>query len=454
MNSMSLLGNKEGEKTFYDIYKKVPDKFYDITGFVIVISMMVILWAEAIYRLFTPEWKINVYMMFYFVVGLAAELFAVFYVVSLFYREEKFSIKKVLKNNVWDLLLAGMFIWIIISSLLAEDRYLAMHGTDYRQEGLLTLMVYASLYVSAKAVKSRKLIIWIFRSFAILISTLSVPSLMEACPALGKLVGDNLYNFYYVGGHYSSVFKNINHFGYVLTIGIMVLAGLFIFEEKIWAKVLSFIMYCFNVWSLIINDTFGSYLAVAFGVVFLGVLIIIKNKKNLKYSILIVASFIIISACMMGNSFGLRRSISTTYNDINSGVLNETAGTGRIGLWKQAFVYIGEKPVFGHGPEGVYARYIMDGFDNDRPHNEYIQHAVFYGIPAGVMYLAALITMFVYCIRRISKLDIVMLTLGGVVFAYCISAFFGNTMYYTSPYFFTFLGVLSICDKRLKEEIQ
>lgn len=450
---MSLLGNKEGEKTFYDIYKKVPEKFYDIAGFVIVVSMMGILWAETIYRLFTPEWKVNVYMMFYYVVGLAAELFAVFYVISLFYREEKFSIKKVIKNDIWDLLLGGMFIWIVISSLVAKDRFLAMNGTEYRKEGLLTLMVYASLYVSAKAVKSRKLIIWIFRSFAILISTLSFPSLLEACPGLGKFVGDNLYNFYYVGGHYSSVFKNINHFGYVLSIGIPVLAGMVIFEEKLWVKIISFILYCFNVWSLIINNTFGSYLAVGIALVFLGIIVIIKNRKNWKYSAVLFATFLIISVCMMGNRFGLGSSISTTYKEINAGITDDNAGSGRIGLWKQAFVYIGEKPIFGHGPEGVFEKYCYDGFDNDRPHNEYIQHTVFYGIPAGGMYLAALMAMFVYCIRRINKLDIVILTLGGVILSYCISAFFGNTMYYTSPYFFIFLGVLSVCDKELKESL-
>lgn len=449
---MSLLGNKEGEKTFYDIYKRIPDKFYEITGFIIVIAMMGILWAETIYRLFTPSWTINVYMMFYYVVGMAAELFAIFYVISLFYREEKFSFKKVIKSNIWDLLLAGMFIWIVISTLLAEDRYLAMNGTDYRKEGLLTLMVYASLYVSAKAVKSKRLIIWIFRSFAILISTLSIPSLLEACPGLGEFAGDNLSNFYFFGGSYSSIFMNINHFGYMLTIGIMVLAGMVVFEKKIWVKVLSFVLYCFNLWSLIINNTFGSYLAVAIGVVFMGVLIIIKDKKNWRYGALIIASFITISACMMGDSFGLRKSIITTYKDINSGITNDSVGTRRMLLWKKALTYIGEKPIFGYGPEGLLERYTMDDIMIDRPHNEYIQHVAFFGIPAGVMYVSALITMFIYCIRRIKKFDIVMLTLGGVIFAYCISAFFGNTMYYTTPYFFSFLGLMSACDKILIEK--
>jgi hypothetical protein len=42
--------------------------------------------------------------------------------------------------------------------------------------------------------------------------------------------------------------------------------------------------------------------------------------------------------------------------------------------------------------------------------------------------------------------------MGVVVFAYCVSAFFGNTLYNTAPYFFMFLGGISVCGMIKKED--
>lgn len=435
---------KKDNRSFGKLYGKIPDKFYDIAGFVIVVSMMILLSAEEIYRFVTPKWSMNIYMMFYYVVGMMAEVFGVFYIISLFYKDEKFSFKNVVKSNIWDLMLLFMFCCIIISVLLADDRCLAMEGTDFRNEGLNTILVYVGLYVSAKAVQSEKLKLWIIRIWAIVITGLSVPLLMKECPALGELAGDNLKNFQ-AFGDYSSLFKNPNHYAYVLLMGIMALAALVIIEKRMFVKITALAAYGFNIWAIIINDTLGGYIAVVVGVIFLVIITGIKDKRNFIYGIALILVFAVISGFMMNDKFGLSSSVTRTYDEI--GNLEDSAGSGRMGLWKQGIKYVGEKPIFGYGPEGSFNLYFEDGFDNDRPHNEYLQHMMFFGVPAGLVYILALITMFIYCIKRIKKFSLVMLGVGGIVIAYCVSAFFGNTMYYTSPYFFTFLGIMSQCHK-------
>ena len=100
--------------------------------------------------------------------------------------------------------------------------------------------------------------------------------------------------------------------------------------------------------------------------------------------------------------------------------------------------------MFGYGPEGTYYTWIFeDDMGYDRPHNEYIQTALFMGIPAAILYLTGLFMLFIYCIKNRKQLPSYAIISGTAVFAYCISAFFGNSMYYTTPYFFMMLGMLS-----------
>ena len=90
---------------------------------------------------------------------------------------------------------------------------------------------------------------------------------------------------YHIKGHfvnhicsssiYMAVFSNTNHFAYFMTMGIMIIAGILLFEDKMIYKILYSILFVFNTWSLIINDTFGAYLAIGSGTVFLAVIIIL-----------------------------------------------------------------------------------------------------------------------------------------------------------------------------------
>lgn len=93
-----------------------------------------------------------------------------------------------------------------------------------------------------------------------------------------------------------------------------------------------------------------------------------------------------------------------------------------------------------YGPEQLNDQYWKSTV-TDRPANEYIQHMVFLGIPGLILYLGALITMLVCQLKKIKKLELTTIAAAVCVIAYAVCAFTGNTMFYTTPYMFMFLGM-------------
>jgi hypothetical protein len=67
---------------------------------------------------------------------------------------------------------------------------------------------------------------------------------------------------------YATIYPNINHYGYVLNMAVIALAGLFLISQG-WKKYCYLILFCFNTWALVLNNTFGCYLGAMFGLLFL-----------------------------------------------------------------------------------------------------------------------------------------------------------------------------------------
>jgi O-antigen ligase len=119
---------------------------------------------------------------------------------------------------------------------------------------------------------------------------------------------------------------------------------------------------------------------------------------------------------------------------------SDDAGTNRWVLWKAAVEQIGKRPIFGFGNEGIGEALLAVG-DNNRPHNEFLQYAAFYGIPAAVLYICGIMSVFLKAYRHRATLDASSLICLIAAFAYLFSSLFGNTMFYTAPFLFLFLGM-------------
>ena len=127
--------------------------------------------------------------------------------------------------------------------------------------------------------------------------------------------------------------------------------------------------------------------------------------------------------------------------------LAEKAGTGRLDLWINGIKFFLERPILGYGPDNLGAKYKEveireEDRNQDRPHNLLIQLATTSGIIGLVTYVSAIGIILIRALKRMKMEDDVHVISFFVVIAYLISAMFGNSMYYTSPYFFIFLGLL------------
>lgn len=434
-------------KSIKEIVNNISDAKCQIIAKWIVLSMLGSLLVQEIAQGISGSDTLDFVSMGFYVIGPVSIIFSAFYIVKACLRSSSvlLAIKNHLVHNIWDGFLIVLLIWSFISSVLSDDRTTAFYGSGYRKDGFFAYVTYAGMYVCAKIVFSEQIRKKIAQMYMITVTCLSGMSLLQF-----------IFMQYHIKGHfvnhicsssiYMAVFSNTNHFAYFMTMGIMIIAGILLFEDKMIYKILYSILFVFNTWSLIINDTFGAYLAIGSGTVFLAVIIIFYNKKRFLTALYIIVLFIGTSYMVNYETNIISRNLDSLRGDVNKIENKEnvdTIGSSRGGLLKQGVKFVMKKPLFGYGPEGVIDEYDKRGYDNDRPHNEYLQYAIFMGIPGGIFYLSALISLFVARLKRLKKLTPYLIIVGGGVFGYCISALFGNTMYYTTPFYFILLGVLS-----------
>ena len=203
------------------------------------------------------------------------------------------------------------------------------------------------------------------------------------------------------------------------------------------------------VYSLIVNNTFGCYLAVSIAII-LFLIYCIYNKKYRIFSIISILIFIIMSCTIQtdGKNIVLKNS-NELLNDTNSLINNKTqntnwekAGSGRAKLWKYGIIIFLEKPILGYGAENLEAEYARYNIEQDRPHNLIIQLATTSGLPGLISYLSGIILILIRGVKKLKEKNNIYLVAYFAVIAYLISAMFGNSMYYTSPYLFILLGYI------------
>ena len=132
----------------------------------------------------------------------------------------------------------------------------------------------------------------------------------------------------------------------------------------------------------------------------------------------------------------------------------ERGGSGRIRIWKYGIKFWLERPLLGYGPDNLESKYKEVWINQDRPHNLLIQLLTTSGIPGLITYITAIGIILLKGLKTLKIQNSLHIIVFSNVIAYLISAMFGNSMYYTSPYFFIFLGWLmfeNINAKNIKE---
>lgn len=345
-------------------------------------------------------------------------------------------VKEYIKNNILTLFLFVMLIWSVFSCLASENIDISFNGTLYRRDGLITYFTYCGIFCCGYIIRNKRFIKYILEFFTITATLLSVLMLINS-----KYIND-LFGL----TSDSSVFYQFNHFAYYLCLSLMCSLVLFQTEKKSILKLsIRIAMFAVITAALVKNGSLGPYIAVVFGLIASLILIIRLEKKYLRRILIPLGIFIGVTLVMNISNDHTFSDIKTLETDVFK-VVNKSsdvdkAGTGRWILWRNGVRFIGEKPLFGYGPDNLGYQYAKVNVGTDRAHNEIIQYAASLGIPAAIFYIIAIANYYIGFIRNRKLISILEIGMFCAVAAYLVSSMFGNTMYYTSPFFFMILGI-------------
>ncbi|MBR5371416.1 MAG: O-antigen ligase family protein [Oscillospiraceae bacterium] len=334
--------------------------------------------------------------------------------------------------------------WLLLSTAVNGFTREARIGDEYRGEAVWTFISYGLLYFTCgMAVSSEKVKKWLYRILLSGSSVLAVTALLDRAGVIRVDAFHITQDPYYL----CAIFSNGNHYAYFLLFGVLLSAGLAIYEEALFPRLLAFGSLLLHTAALVINTCRGSYLACIAALIALYIALRIIDRKRCKMFWIVLGVFI--AGTVIGyfcEPRNLARYIRIA-SDLQNMVSTDELASARVGshrgiLWSLTLKCIAEKPLLGWGTEGIRLTLLnaMEEYGNDRPHNEYLQYAAFYGIPALCMYLGAVGSVYrrAFCQRaELKPMTVIALTAG---IGYLCSAFFGNTMYYTAPYFFVTLG--------------
>lgn len=373
----------------------------------------------------------------------------------------KSLISEIKRKQAWILWWLALIFWSIIPVIFSVDTEGAVWGISQLASGYVShyymLGVLGCVYLITDKEQKEK-VIWAFIGITDILSLIMLDYEYDI-PVIGS----------FSAAPGVSVYTNSNHFGYVITMACLAAVGMYykcLFDDKTEKRtkktMICIISIIVQVFAIIVNDTLGSYMAIAITVFFLPILWWFRTRK---LNIACIVPLIIIILFTLASYYGfigsklgstIGQSLVVFFKDLfkvsHKSEGYRQAGTSRIGLWIDTIKRIAERPIVGYGPDVLvdrYGNYILE----NTPHNEFLECAFFLGVPGLVLYLGGLIHLFITKIKMIKTLSLNELIAGGVIIAYMISAFFGVRKYNTVCYMFMFIGLLVGRDTFGKEKV-
>lgn len=377
------------------------------------------------------------YILFFGFLGCGVTL------LSFFIGRFSFRLKNIeyFKLNIVPVFLFMMLIWSIFACIFSTNPEISFYGSSYREEGLLMYFAYCGFfgcgYIAAKGNKLH-----------ILFNLLSAVAFILA---VFMIINSPVLNFKFHTEQIHSVFYQKNHAGYYFCLA-TILSTVEILRLNLNTKkdkikfILRLILVGFLLYGNILTNSTGSFLAIIFGGCALIFASALFNRKILKHCIFIFITFIFVTIISIFTGKSPLLDVLQVFIDFGT-IIKDTrseealqAGTTRWLLWLHAIDFIKEKPVFGFGPDNLEEPYLAVGLTDTRPHNEFLQHAAALGIPAAIFYLISVVTFTVTYFKK--KIDNpIVIGLVCTVGAYVFSSLFGNSMFYTTPFFFMIFGM-------------
>lgn len=434
------------------IMKRVSDSFLKVFQYIyLVLSLIYIVGIPFIVVYMSSVNKYNFLKISRLTTFYSLVLCLVTFVVFLF----ELTLNKKRREMVFErkviLIFLLFFVWCGLSTFFSSNVHDSFFGVPFRYGGFLQYLSYISFAILGFSLneKTRKIYFRVLFFASIIIG---IMTLFNGKVSWYKLPTNEICGIFY----------NINHYGYYLVYTIVVSIFLFLYDKNIIVKVIDFFGYILLLYILIINNTFGCYIAVLLTIIIL-FLYFIKNRENELLMTFLLVPLIFLSVIVRYNDdYVVASNFKELFNDVSVIFDSDNEklpiddfdnkinyiGNFRGGLWVRGIKYVFEKPLFGYGLENVSNRYLKDHIDIDMPHNLILQLSMTVGIIGMLLYIAGVLIVLIVGLRNTKKDDILSLLGYFVLIAHLISAMFGVTIYYVTPYFVIILGA---CIRNMKE---
>lgn len=348
----------------------------------------------------------------------------------------KSHIVKRYPDNVPMLFFLVYLLLIVVSTMANKTDSQLIMGFTVRGEGVVSIFCYFLVfYLCGSLVKKENYkyaIMYFFLATGIVIGILTV---IDEYFTKVNIITDNFF---------SGIFYHFNFYAYYLTISIMLSASLSLLERCRARRIFAFITFCFDTVVLAINDSLGGFLACVVAFIFLVVAVSVKKRKFSVKALAVFAIFLVIIFVVGLFTPSFFSELTQFGKDVEMIATNEegaeAAGTYRWGLWVNTARYIKEKPLIGWGFEGT-SKMLEADTSQDKAHNEYLENMASYGIPAGLIYIAGLVSIYIKALKRRKYVDDATLCCLAGALGYIGSAFVGNSFIFIAPFFFIFLGL-------------
>jgi len=273
--------------------------------------------------------------------------------------------------------------------------------------------------------KPRKLLMYIFTVSAMILNGASM---------IDKWV---VANKCFTGLKGSAIFNNTNHYCYYLAVAAVCMAMLFIYEKRAVYKTFHGANLALAMAAMISADSLGPYIAVVMSLVMFAVFSRKNDRESFRSALCALGIILIINVMMSALVDTFIASIIRTFFDLGKVITDpensDEAGSGRWELWKNAVEHIKRRPLVGCGIEN----YSVGG----TPHNEPLQYAVNFGIPVTLLYLAGVTVVMGEAAAKRKKLPRSGILCFCCATSYLISSMLGVAIFYTTPFWYIFLGM-------------
>lgn len=359
-----------------------------------------------------------------------------------------------MKKAPWNIALFEMLLWACVCTCFSADLYTSLWGNTYNYEGIFTYFYYAAVFILAQSIPKKQYRISLMRLFSVVATFVSIVVVLQDY---------DMFHLSEVFIKWSSVFLNGNHLGYYLSISVMCIIALLILEDSLWWRVFYVISTYIQLWGILVNSTFGSFLGIIFAFFSFTVLVLIwgkdKTEKKTIYMHLGIAGGLFFLTMFMSymewipSSTGesVKTNLQLLYQDIHNMLFKQEiavsadrdgVGHGRLQFWLTGVKMILASPIVGYGPEG-YHEQLIKNIPITRVDNEILQYGVFFGVPGMGLYLYSLFSLFFARIKNLKNLRADILIAAACMISYMGSSCFGNTMFYTVPYFWMMFGLVA-----------